>query len=88
MVQLIIILKIQSDILLAYNVPLETGISNAPSQNVAKVRNRGFEFALTHRNTIGEVSYMVSANIATNNNEITDLSSSNDIIITWKMVMV
>lgn len=73
-------IKNTSDILLAYNVPLETGISNAPSQNVAKVRNRGFEFALTHRNTIGEVSYMVSANIATNNNEITDLSSSNDII--------
>ena len=64
-------IKNTSDILLAYNVPLETGISNAPSQNVAKVRNRGFEFALTHRNTIGEVSYMVSANIATNNNEIT-----------------
>lgn len=73
-------IKNTSNILLAYNVPLETGITNAPSQNVAKVRNRGFEFALAHRNTIGDVSYMVSANIATNNNEITDLSSSNDII--------
>lgn len=73
-------IKNTSNILLAYNVPLETGITNAPSQNVAKVRNRGFEFALAHRNTIGDVSYMISANIATNNNEITDLSSSNDII--------
>ena len=73
-------IKNTSNILLAYNVPLETGIANAPSQNVAKVRNRGFEFALAHRNTIGDVSYMISANIATNNNEITDLSSSNDII--------
>ena len=66
--------------MLAYNVPVETGITNAPSQNVAKVRNKGFELALTHRNKINKFSYMISANIATNHNEITDLSSSNDII--------
>lgn len=73
-------IKNTSNILLAYNIPLETGISNAPSQNVAKVRNRGFEFSLSHRNTIGDVSYIIGANISTNHNEITDLASSNDII--------
>jgi TonB-linked SusC/RagA family outer membrane protein len=73
-------IKNTSNILLGYNVPLETGISNAPSQNVAKVRNRGFEFAMIHRNKIGDASYTIGANIATNNNEITDLSYSKDII--------
>lgn len=72
--------KNTSDILLAYNVPLETGITNAPSQNVAKVRNKGFELTLSHRNQINKFTYMVSANIATNHNEITNLASSNDII--------
>lgn len=72
--------KNTSDILLAYNVPLETGITNAPSQNVAKVRNKGFELTLSHRNQINKFSYMISANIATNHNEITNLASSNDII--------
>lgn len=64
--------KNTSDILLAYNVPLETGITNAPSQNVAKVRNKGFELTLSHRNQINKFTYMVSANIATNHNEITN----------------
>lgn len=73
-------IKNTSDILLSYNVPLETGIASNPSQNIAKVRNRGFELALTHRKTLGEFSYQVSANIATNNNEIMDMGESDDII--------
>lgn len=72
--------KNTSDILLAYNVPIETGITNAPSQNSAKVRNKGFEMSLTHRNKIGEVTYSIGGNISTNSNRITDLSTSNDII--------
>lgn len=72
--------KNTSDILLAYNVPVETGISNAPSQNSAKVRNQGLELSLTHRNKIGEVTYSIGGNIATNKNKITDLASSKDII--------
>lgn len=49
-------IKNTSDILLAYNVPVETGITKAPSQNIAKVRNKGFEFALTHQNKIEKFS--------------------------------
>lgn len=72
-------IKNTSDILLQYKVPAETGISNSPSLNLAKVRNKGFELALTHRNKIGQVSYTVSGNIATNNNKIMDLAGSNNI---------
>ncbi len=75
-------LKNTSDILLAYNVPFEVGIaqSQSPSQNVAKVRNRGFELALSHRNQIKKFSYNIGANFSINSNKIVDLASSNNII--------
>lgn len=72
--------KNTDNILLEYNVPSEIGISKAPSQNLAKVRNTGFELSLTHRNTIGNVTYAIGGNLSTNRNRITDLASSNDII--------
>ena len=42
-------IKKTNDILLVYNVPFETGISSKPSQNLASVENRGFEFSITHK---------------------------------------
>lgn len=72
--------KNTSNILLAYNVPLETGISSSPSQNVGKVRNTGFEMAVTYRNNIGAFRYDVTGNIALNNNKITNLSGSDNMI--------
>ena len=75
-------IKNTSDILLSYNVAVETGINTAPSQNIGEVKNTGFEFALTHRHNIGKLKYTVSANLATNNNKIVNLGTSNDIIST------
>ena len=73
-------IKKTSDILLGYNVPRETGIWSNPSLNLAEVQNKGFEMAITHRNKIGDFSYSISANIATNNNKITDLAGSDNMI--------
>lgn len=73
-------IKNTSDILLGYNVARETGIWSSPSMNLAKVRNKGFELAVTHRNQIGDFSYSISANIATNNNKITNLAGSDNMI--------
>lgn len=73
-------IKNTSDILLGYNVARETGIWTTPSMNLAKVRNKGFEMAVTHRNQIGDFSYSVSANIATNNNKIISLAGSDNMI--------
>lgn len=73
-------IKNTSNILLGYNVPRETGIWTTPKMNLASVRNTGFEMSLTHRNTIGDFSYSVSANISTNNNKITDLATSDNMI--------
>ena len=71
-------IKNTSDILLVYNVPLETGITANPAQNIGKIKNTGFELALNHRNTIGGVTYSIGANIATNHNEIIDMGTSNN----------
>lgn len=73
-------IKNTSDILLGYNVPRETGIWSSPSMNLAEVQNKGFELAITHRNQIGDFSYSISANIATNNNKITNLAGSDNMI--------
>jgi len=71
--------KRTSDILLAYNVALETGISSTPSQNIAKVSNKGLELAATWRDKIGDLHYSIGANLSTNSNEITDMGTSNDL---------
>lgn len=73
-------IKETNDILLQYNVPYETGISAAPSQNIGQVKNTGFEFAINHRNKIGEVSYSIGANLATNKNRIISLAGSDNMI--------
>lgn len=71
-------IKNTNDILLGYSVPWETGIGTVPSQNIGKVRNKGFEMAITHRKKINDFSYIIAANIATNSNEIIDMSTSNN----------
>lgn len=73
-------IKETSDILLGYSVPQETGISKVPSQNLGKVENRGVELAITHRNSYGDFSYMVSGNMSYNKNKITDLGESDNMI--------
>lgn len=71
-------IKNTDNILLAYNVATETGISNAPSQNLGKVKNTGFELTLNHRNRIGKVQYSIGANFSTNKNEVIDMGTSNN----------
>lgn len=74
-------IKETKDILLAYNTPFEIGLNQNPSQNIGSVRNNGFELTLTHNNKIGEVRYDVGFNMTTNNNRITNLGSSDNMIL-------
>lgn len=73
-------IKNTKDILLGYNVAVETGIWTQPVMNLAKVRNTGFELAATYRDKIGDFSYSISGNIATNNNKIKSLAVSDNMI--------
>ena len=74
--------KNTEDILLSYNVPSETGIMSVPSQNIGKVRNIGMELSLSHRHSIKDFSYSIGANISYNKNEIIDMGSSDNYIVT------
>ncbi len=72
--------KKTSDILLSYTVAFETGIQQAPSQNIASVRNQGVELSLFYRDQFGDFRLEAGGNIATNKNKILKLATSNDII--------
>lgn len=62
----------RSDILLARNlsVPNTFGFPDLPTENIGEVNNRGFEFMLTHRNTVGDFAYSIEANTSFSRSEI------------------
>ncbi|RZK27827.1 MAG: TonB-dependent receptor, partial [Hymenobacter sp.] len=65
--------KNTDDILLQLPIPATVGLS-APYQNAGKIRNKGWELALTYHGTIGnEFKYDVGGNLANVRNEIIDL---------------
>lgn len=57
-------------ILIALPAPLVHGTSTVPSQNVAKVRNRGFELNLDWKDQIGEFKYFVGGNFSFVKNKV------------------
>src|SRR5690606_17027064 len=46
------------------------GFPGLPDENIGKVKNGGFELVLTHKNSIGDLNYQISANTAFARNEI------------------
>jgi len=69
-------IKNTKDILLRLPIPYSVGLS-APVQNAAKIRNKGWEFAINYRDKIGEdFSYSVGFNISDVTNEVVDLKGT------------
>lgn len=62
----------RSNILAPRNASISNvfGFPGLPDENIGKVKNRGFELVLTHKNSIGQLDYQVSANTAFARNEI------------------
>lgn len=54
-------------------VPGTSGILIAPVTNAADLDNQGFELGITYKNTAGEFSYNVNANVGTSKNTIKKL---------------
>ncbi|UJH92668.1 SusC/RagA family TonB-linked outer membrane protein [Antarcticibacterium sp. 1MA-6-2] len=75
--------KVTDDILRPINVSGVVGGLQAPTVNLASVENKGLEFALSHRNVIGEFSYNVDANLTTINNEVIKLDAPSIGGISW-----
>lgn len=64
------------DMLLSVPQPGSFGLTGTPVTNAGNVRNKGFEIAIDHRNSVGELYYHVGANASFLSNELTDVNSS------------
>ncbi len=58
------------------NIPVEVGVDKAslPPSNFGVTENKGFETELSHRHSIGNVSYFVNGNISYAKNKILEMS--------------
>ncbi|MEM1134757.1 MAG: SusC/RagA family TonB-linked outer membrane protein [Bacteroidota bacterium] len=63
--------RLTDGILVQQEIPEYLGWKGAPFENLAEVLNTGWEFAVTHRNNIGEFSYSAGLNLTIQNNELT-----------------
>jgi TonB-dependent starch-binding outer membrane protein SusC len=59
-----------------YNVSASSMLGADPSpENAGNVENRGWDFDISHRNTIGNFSYSISANFSIVNNKVLKLAN-------------
>ena len=72
--------KTTDGILMTINTPVTFALNNF-YDNVGKVRNQGFELAVSYHDRIGEVRFNVGGNITINKNEILGLGESGDTYI-------
>lgn len=62
--------KLTDGILQSVSLPNSVGITLQPVDNIASVRNRGFEVALNYAGRIGELQYNFGGNFTLNENEV------------------
>jgi TonB-linked SusC/RagA family outer membrane protein len=65
------------DVLMPVSMPGSAGLSGSPTMNAGTIRNKGIEVALTHRNTVGQVYYSVTANMSAIDNRVTSITVGN-----------
>lgn len=66
-----------SNVLLSISMPSSAGLDGTPTMNAGTVQNKGFELALEHRNTVGEVYYNVGVNVSTVKNKVKEVTVGN-----------
>ncbi|WP_080905368.1 TonB-dependent receptor [Parabacteroides sp. Marseille-P3160] len=62
--------KLTDNILISLPAPAVHGISSIPTQNAAKVRNRGLELSLSWRDKTNEFNYFIETNFTFNKNKV------------------
>ncbi len=67
------------DILVSVPLPGSFGAADAPPVNAASIRNSGFEISLSYDDTLGDLSYELSTNASTRNNEVLSLGNGEPI---------
>lgn len=71
--------KLTNDMLLPISIPAVSGFTTSLA-NIGKVENKGFEFAVDYKITIGAVNFRSSANIAFNRSKILAIKGENDML--------
>jgi TonB-linked SusC/RagA family outer membrane protein len=71
--------RTRTDMLLTLILPGVSGLQNTV-RNVGSLTNKGLEFNLGYRNTVGAVRYNLNGNLTTYNNKVVSLGGSTDII--------
>ncbi len=72
--------KESSDVLIGLPLPYVSGYFLPADANVGSIRNTGIELSAGYRNSAGDFTYGISANITTVNNEVLDLGEVNGIV--------
>jgi TonB-linked SusC/RagA family outer membrane protein len=67
--------KVTDGILLQLDIPWTVGLT-PPVQNAAKVKNWGWEAALTYRDGVGGLNYAIGVSLTRNNNLVTSLAGT------------
>lgn len=76
-----------NDMLMSVNAPAHVGNRYSATANVGKVRNRGIEISLEHRNTVTrDFSYSVGGNVSFIDNKLTALNGGARIPWTFQMI--
>ncbi|WP_100612761.1 TonB-dependent receptor [Confluentibacter lentus] len=78
----------RSEILTARNlsIPSILGFPGLPPENIGKVDNKGFEIVLSHRNTIKDLTYNVSANMGYVRSNVVFLDETPNPNAPWRSV--
>jgi len=66
------------DVLMPVSMPSSAGLTGNPTLNAGTIQNKGIELSLTHRNTVGEVYYSVSANMSAISNKVKKITVGNE----------
>lgn len=76
-------LRFTSGMLFAPPIPYISGVVDAPSLNIADMRNQGFDLQLGYQDDAmgGDFRYGITATISHYNNEIVDLTGDPDLIL-------
>lgn len=78
-----------NDMLMSVNAPAHVGNRYAGTANVGKVRNKGIEFSLEHRNRINDwFHYSVGGNISYIDNKLVSLNGGSPIYTNYSNVQV
>ena len=64
--------------LVAIPLPLYTGSTNSPAQNIGSLQNQGLELTTTYRENSNKFKYSVSGNISFNNDKVLSLGGGDN----------